>query len=99
MKLFERIEMLAGADELDWHLRNLLDREHGPTAGVAIELRHDDAVDCQSIVERLGAIDGVLASHAVDDEIDLLRLDLPLDLLQLLHQLFVDVQPAGGIEN
>ena len=91
--------MLAGADELDRHAGDLLDRKRRAAAGVAVELRHDDAVELERLVERLGAVDGVLARHAVDDQIHLLRLDLPIDPLELLHQLVVDVQPAGRIEN
>ena len=37
--------------------------------------------------------------HRVANEKDLVRLDLLLDLSQLGHQLVVDVQPAGGVEN
>ena len=71
----------------------------GPAAGVAVELGHDHAVELQRFVERLGAVDGVLAGHAVDDQVHLLRLDPAVDLLELLHQLVVDVQPAGRVEN
>ena len=47
----------------------------------------------------LGAVDGVLAGHAVDDQVDLLRHALAVDPLELVHQLLVDVQPAGGVED
>ena len=36
---------------------------------------------------------------AIDDEIHLLGTDLLFDPLELVHQLFVDVQPAGRVEN
>ena len=73
--------------------------KHGAAAGVAVELGQDHAVELQRLVEGLGAVDRVLAGHAVDDQVDLLRLDAAVDLLQLLHQLFVDVQPAGRVEH
>ncbi len=47
----------------------------------------------------LALIDRVLAGHAVDHQVDLLRLDAAIDLPQLLHQLFVDVQSAGRVED
>ena len=70
----QRVEMLAGADELDRHAGDVLDREQRAAAGVAVELRHDDAVELQRLVERLGAVHRVLAGHAVDDEEHLVRL-------------------------
>ena len=42
---------------------------------------------------------GVLAGHRVDDEIDLVRTEPAIDLRQLAHQLFIDVQSAGRIED
>ena len=77
----------------------LLDRQRGAAAGVAVELGQDHAVELERLVERLGRGDGVLAGHGVADEIDLVRLDLLLDLLELGHQLVVDVEPAGGVED
>ena len=76
-----------------------LTRERRAAAGVAVELGHDDAVELQRLVERLGAVDGVLAGHAVDDQVHLLRRDLAVDPLELVHQLVVDVQPAGRVED
>ena len=91
--------MLAGADELDRHSGDGFDRQRRAAAGIAVELGHDDAVEPHRLVERLGAVDGILAGHAVDNQIDLLGIDPLVDLLQLLHQLVVDVQPAGGVED
>ena len=91
--------MLAGADELDGHAGDRLDRQGRAAAGVAVELGHDHAVELQRLVERLGAVDRVLAGHRVDHQIDLLRPDAAVDLRQLGHQLLVDVQPAGRVED
>ena len=99
VELFERVEMLADADELDRHAGHVLDREGRAAAGVAVELGQDDAVEFERVVERLGAVDRVLAGHAVDDQVDLVRHALAVDLLELVHQLVVDVQPAGRVED
>ena len=99
VEFFERVEVLAGADELDRHAGDVLDGEGRAAAGVAVELRHDDAVELELLVEHLGAVDGVLAGHAVDDQVHLLRGDLAVDPLELRHQLVVDVQPAGRVED
>ncbi len=99
MEFLEVIQVLAGADEFDRHAGDVLDAEGRAAAGVAIELGHDDAVELQRFVEGLGAVDGVLAGHGVDDEHDLVGLDALVDALELLHQFVVDVQAAGGIED
>ena len=99
MELLQGVEMLAGADELDRHAGDRFDREGRPAAGVAIELRHDDAVQPQRFVERLGAVHGILPRHAVHDQIHLIGADLLFDPCQLLHQLCIDVQPAGRVED
>ena len=78
---------------------DLAHRKRGTAAGVAVELGQDHAVELERLVERLGRGDGVLAGHGVADEEDLVRLDLLLDLRQLGHQLVVDVQPAGRVED
>ena len=99
MELLQGVEVLAGADELDRHAGDGLDRQRGAAAGVAVELGHDHAVELQRLVERLGAADGVLAGHRVDHQVDLVGTDAAVDLRQLAHQLFVDVQPAGRVED
>src|SRR5581483_5138497 len=39
------------------------------------------------------------ADHRVHDEVALVRLDELVDPLQLVHQLLVDLEPAGGVED
>ena len=73
---------------------DVLDRKDGAAAGVAIQLGHDHAVQLQRVVERAGTVDGVLAGHAVDHQVGLIWLDLPIDPRQLVHQLLVDRQAA-----
>lgn len=50
-------------------------------------------------MELLGAFDGVLAEHRVGYEQDLVRLHAIFDFLKLVHQRFIDVKTAGGIDN
>ena len=92
-------EFFADAGELDGLAR---DRAHGDgraAAGVAVEFGEDDAIYAQFLVEGVGDGDGILTGHGVDDEEDLLRLDRGADLAQLLHELLVDVQTAGSIDD
>ena len=71
----------------------------GAAAGVAVELGQDDAVEVDLAVEGLGGVDGVLAGHGVDDQQHVVRLDGVADVDELGHQLLVDVQPAGGVDD
>ena len=77
----------------------LPDRQRRTASGVAVELGDDDAGDLQQLVEALCHIDRVLTGHRVDDEQDLVGMNLVADLLELLHELFVDMQTAGGIQD
>ena len=67
-------------------------------AGVAVELGEHDAVDAEGLVKRGGGVHGILSGHGVHDQQDLVRLHRRLDALELVHELLVDVQAAGGIE-
>ena len=67
-------------------------------AGVAVELGEHHAVDAEGFVERGRGVHGVLSGHGVHDQQDLVRLHRRLDALELVHELLVDVQAAGGIE-
>ncbi len=49
-------------------------------------------------MELVGALDGVLPGHGVGDEQDFDRREQLFQLLQLDHQLFVDMQAAGGVD-
>ena len=44
-------------------------------------------------------LDRVLSGHRIGDEQNFLRIEQPLQRLHLLHELVVDVQTAGGIDD
>ncbi len=99
MELLEVGDLLARGGERDRLADDLLHRERRATAGVAVELRQDHAVDRERLVERLGDRDRVLAGHRVDDEERVVRLDGRGDLTDLLHHLGVDREAAGGVDD
>ena len=76
----------------------MADRERRPAAGIAIHLGENDAGDGQALVEFLGALDGVLPGHGVGDEQNLHWRELLFQFLQLDHQIFVDVQTPGRVD-
>ena len=99
VELLELGELLAGGGEGDRAADDLLDRQRGTAAGVAVHLRHDHAVDLERLVERLGGLDGVLTGHGIDDEEGVVGLDRSGDLADLLHHLGVDRQTTGGVDD
>ena len=97
MERLERVELLAHAHELQRLAGDVADGERRAAARIAIHLGEDDAGDAQPLVELVGRFDGVLAGHGVGHEEDLDRVELLFELLQLGHEIVVDMQAAGGI--
>ena len=77
----------------------LRDRQRRAAAGVAVELGQDDPVEADAVEEGQCGRDGVLADHRVDDEQGLVGRDGVPDVGGLLHQLGVDAEPAGGVDD
>ena len=99
VELLEGVELLPRRCEGDRLADDLLDRECGAATGVTVELREDDAVDGEGLVEHLGHADGVLTGHRVDDEERVVRRDDAGDHPDLLHHLGVDGEPTGGVDD
>ena len=99
VEVLELVEFLADRDELHRPARHGPDRQRRATASVAVELREDHAVERDPLLERERDVDRLLTRHRVEDEEDVRRLRLGRDALELGHQLLVDVQPAGGVED
>ena len=58
-----------------------------------------DPVEGDALLERERDVHGLLARHRVEDEQHVRRLRRPRNAPELLHQLLVDVQAAGGVED
>ena len=95
----EVVDLLAVRREHHLPAGHLRDRQGRATAGVAVELGQHDAVEADAVEERLRRVDRVLADHRVDDEQDLVGVDRVADVGGLLHQLGIDAQPAGGVDD
>ena len=67
--------------------------------GIAVHFGEDDAGEREAGVKILGGVDGVLAGHGVGDEEDLLRAEKLFEALHFGHQVFVDVEAAGGVDD
>src|SRR6185437_9501782 len=98
-EVLERVELFAGADELDRLAGRGAHRERRAAAAIAVDAAQDDAGDVDALVERARQVHGILAGERVGNEQDLVRIDRRLYRGRLLHQLFVDMGAAGGIED
>ena len=99
MKGLERFVLFADADELDGLAGDVANGEGGAAAGVAVHLGEHHAGERELLVELVGGADGVLSGHGVGDEEDLLRVEDLLQRLHFVHQLLVDVQTAGSVND
>ena len=99
MELLELVELLADRHELDRHAGDGPHGERRAAARVAVELRHHEAVEGDPLAERLGHVDRVLAGHRVEHEQRVGGLDRVAHAHELVHQLGVDVQAAGGVDD
>ena len=95
----EVLHALAGAGEHDRAAGDRGDRQGRTTAGVAVELGEHDAGDVDALLEGVGGLDGGLADHRVDDEQHLVGLDRGADVGGLLHEVGVDGEAAGGVDD
>ena len=95
----ELVELLAHGGELDGLAGDRLHGQRGTPARIAVELREQDAVECDPLLERARDGDRLLARHRVQDEEDVERLDGVAHVGELVHQRLVDLQPAGGVHD
>src|SRR4051812_104930 len=95
----ERIHLLADRRELDRFSGHGLHAQRRAASSIAVQLREDDAVEGDALVERLRDVHRFLACHRIEDEQDVVRAGDVADALQLLHQLLVDLQAAGGVDD
>ena len=99
MERLDRVRLLPDADELDRLPGHRPDRDRGPAAGIAVQLREDEAGNAQPPRELGGDGDRVLTGHRVQDQQDLLRLQRRLHARHLLHHRLVDVEAAGRVQD
>ena len=98
IEILDGVELFAGADELDRLAGDRAHRQRGAAAAVAVDPGQHDAGEIEPLVEAFGQIDGVLAGQRVGDQQHLVRIGGAAHLRRFAHQLLVEREPAGGIE-
>ena len=99
MEILQRIELFAGAHQLDRLAGHRAHGERRAAAAVAVDPGQHDAGQADPLVEGAGEIDRVLAGQAVGDEEDLVRMRGGLHLRRLGHHRLVEGGAAGGVEH
>ena len=99
MEHLECVELLPGRAEQDRLAGHRLDRERCTAARVAVELRQQHAVEVEPLLERGRDVHRLLPGHRVEHEDRRRRLGRVADAHELVHQLFVDLEPAGGVDD
>ena len=99
MEVLELVELLADRDQLDRAAGDRLDRQRCAPAGVAVELRHQHAVEGDALLERLGDVHRLLPRHRVEHEQDVGRLRRRADGGEFVHQRLVDMETPCGVED
>ena len=94
----DHVQLLARAHKLDGLPCGRPDGEGRAAPGVAVQLGQQNAVDPQRLVKGRGRADRILTGHGVHDQENLIGLHSALDLLQLRHELFVNVETSGGVQ-
>src|SRR5438874_2281172 len=94
----ERVILLADADEFHRLTSDLFDRQRRTTSRVAVHLCQDDPGDANASMKFFRRSDCVLSGHRIRNEKNFDRMSLAFDRDQLLHQLMIDVQAAGRVD-
>ena len=98
----ERLQVfqpLTAADKRDRHADDRHHRQRRATARIAVHLRQHDAGDADAAVKLAGALNGVLPRHRIRDVEQIRRVGDALDRHKLGHELVVDVQPPGRVDD
>ena len=98
MEHVEIAEFFARTDELDRLAGHGSCGKRRTAAGVAVELGKNQTVNAKCVVERRCHIHSILTGHGVDHQQNLVRMNGALDILELVHQCFIDMQTTCRIK-
>ena len=90
------VQLFPHAHKLNGLAGDRLNGQGRAAPGVAVQL--GEQYDIQGVVKGLGGVYRVLTDHGVHHQKDLGGLHSGLDIPQLVHQLLVHMEPAGGVQ-
>ena len=99
MEWLEVLELLAQAHEFDRLLGHRFQAQRRAAARVAVELGQNAAGDLKRLIEVRCHVDRFLPGGRIEHQQDFVRTHQVTEPNEFLHQRFVDLQAAGGVEN
>src|SRR5687767_11088709 len=99
MEDFERVQLLARANEFDGNSGYGADGKNRASARVAVELGEYNAAEWQRLMKRVRGVHSVLSGHGIKHEEYFVWLHVVADGAHFLHHLFIDVQTSGGVDD
>ena len=99
MKRLEILQFFADAHELDRFARDRFEAQGRAAARIAVEPGENRAGDLQRLIKMRRDIDRFLAGGGVEHQQNLLRLHQVAQADQFLHERFVNLQTARGVED
>ena len=97
----EHIQVVNFFTQTDKLYRNLCDgahRQNTTASGITIQLRQYETGNLQLFMEAACNIHNILSGHCIDSQQNIIRMYKSLDIGQLLHQLFINMQTPGSIK-
>ena len=99
MERLEVLQLFADTGEFDRLAGDRFQTQRRAAARVAVQLGEDRPGDVERLIEMRRDVDGFLAGGGVQHEQDFLRLDQVAQTDEFLHERFVDLHAAGGVED
>ena len=100
MEIFQpAVQFFGNANHFDGLTGDSLDGKSCTASGIAVHLCQDGPVDAKVFIKSLGRSHCILAGHGVQYQQDFLGMHLSLDIPKLRHELLINGQTAGSIQN
>ena len=99
MELLKVVCLLTDTCKLYRLACNRENRQSRAASCIAVQRCKDNACNVKHTVERFCNVYSVLTGHRVNNEQYLIRLNLSLYILKLVHQVFIYMQTACGIKD
>ena len=90
-------DFLTSTCKFNWLTSNLTNRESCTTTCVTVNFSKNNTCDIQLFIELLGNISSFLTNHAINNQEDFVWMGEILDITQLLHEGFVNLQTTRRI--
>ena len=99
MEHVDGFHLFTSTDKLDRLGYHSTDTERSTTTGITIKFGKYNTIEIQAIIKLLRCIDSILTSHGVNNEQGFIRVQMILQITDLIHHLLIDGKTAGSIDD